>query len=446
MIHRLWMPILLCLTLACQSFGQSTDSLSLRDLVIRAIQENESIQVAQKQGDISALNYNLNKTQFQPQVNFSGSYFYYWDDVPNYVFRNPESTLFNGSGEDEAIPLGLENNLGLTLSFRQRVLDLNYFGNQDTRGVMNELQKFKEREAQEEVVLNLAEKYFRWMQLNKSTEAIAFNNHRLDQLLAITRIRIQEEMANAFDSLRLLKAMGDLNLEARRLDNSKQLLETTLLMEANLESGTLRQGNGLSLLKYANNDTLVSAKRGILESAKKVKDIQYRSHRPLAPTLDFFANLSLQSQSPTVNVIGDGFTNNISLLGLQLDIPLYNGAREKLNQQKVTLEKDILDLQIERLSRGESLLSQKHWQDIQYFREKITLESRWIESLDIKYQQEEVKWQQGVSSLNDLLIVNAEIVEAKQQLAELTYALRKAELDYLRAGGGLIPQLMNYEE
>ena len=137
-----------------------------------------------------------------------------------------------------------------------------------------------------------------------------------------------------------------------------------------------------------------------------------------SPNLAFFSN--------------EAFGNNISTLGLKLDIPIYHGAEKKKKLQELAIDRQMLDIQKEKLKEGfqfqySSSIKELEFKSDQYLQQKeiARLKKRYLEKANSQFEQ-------GILPIKELLEAQSALLEAQMKTTELLLGLKLAELDYFK--------------
>ena len=151
------------------------------------------------------------------------------------------------------------------------------------------------------------------------------------------------------------------------------------------------------------------------------------------PTLDFNVNLLWSSQSQDLGFFSNqAYGNNISTLGLKLDIPIYHGAEKKKKIQELEISKNMLDLQKEKLKEGFQLQYSNSKEELE-FKTARYLHQQEITRLKKKYLEKANRYfEQGILSIKELLEAQSGLLEAQMKQAEILFDEKKAELDYYK--------------
>jgi outer membrane protein TolC len=157
------------------------------------------------------------------------------------------------------------------------------------------------------------------------------------------------------------------------------------------------------------------------------------------PTLDFDVNLLWSSQSKDLSFFSSqAYGNNISTLGLKLDIPIYHGSEKRNKLQELEISKNILDLQKQKLKDGFQLQYSNSKDELE-FKTARFLHQQEITELKKRYLEKANRhFEQGLMSVKDLLEAHSGLLEAQMKLAEALFDEKKAELDYCKWSNQLV--------
>ncbi len=432
--------------------AQEVDALTLKDLVTSAIESNYDIALVSYESELSELK-GEDLSILLPQINFSSSYFNYVVDVPQYIFPADEGAVLSGGTTNGYYPvfLGLKHNMTADLSLRQRIFDVRFFGRDVGRTQLSDLANSQLDQKKEQIAADLANAYFQWKWTESNGSILAFNQERLQQLMAIIRRQITNQMATSFDSVRVSRELQGLAIQSQKLDASSQLLARRIRQLSKV--GATQQAQLVTPLETPlltpaeTSGGAISPQSQTLSHAMSLNDLQQRANRLSGvPTLDFFGHLYWQSQSPTINVFGDGYWNNLSSLGVQLSVPIYNGEKTNRETQRLKLEASMLELRQQQLDEGEALLLQKAQNDLEFARSSLLLERQWQEQLQTELTLQERRFQEGLIGINELLASRAELMTSEQQVNTYLLNVRQAEIEILQIKGQLVDSILANEE
>ncbi|MEM8940100.1 MAG: TolC family protein [Bacteroidota bacterium] len=440
-MNKIW--FLFFITLAAFSFAQDPEVVTLKALVRSKLLHSPVLENFSNQQQIERLKKQEEWTDLKPQIKLNSSYYYYFFDVPEYIFNEDQASIlsFQRSIDQLGVPVGTDFNFTASLQFSQRIFDTRLLGSKELFGKGADLQLLFMEEKKSEEIHKISKDYINYLSLSQKEKSIQFNKGRLDKLYAIVLKRIELGMAGDVDSARLAKAVKLLELDERKLANGKQMLKTSLIayseIDAKLPFDTTHLYSTFLPVENDNTEINKSDRKKLLEASIELYNYQSKHVSTLNPKLDFFGDLFWRSQSTNANIINDGFWNNASLLGLKLNFPIYSGGKSSLQRQQLFLRKEIAQNRLSQLTKGEKQMNEKLNEEISYAKKKYDLELEWQIALRKQLLIAKTEWEQGVSSIKDLLEAEEELLSSEKVAVQLLAEIRLKELEYLKTTGQL---------
>lgn len=389
----------------------------------------------------------LGRSIIYPEIKAFADYHWFWGDIPNYIFPPEEGSVFsnNQTGGFYPVPLGLSNNLLMGLRLKQRIYDHRMFIANEGNEVYSEIEMLQKKQNNEEIIYQTGIAYFELLQLKTNLAIIDFNLGRMAKFQSIISVRLKNEMADSLELRRILLEKEELKLKKDQLlagINSKTRYfkmivgldpESSIEIVPDHSDTTFIEG----LQTY--DQEALSTRQKLLEGKLKANNIKSQATKAdYYPTLNFEANLLWQFQSPDINMFSDNaFNNNISTLGLALDIPIVNGMQKKIKLEQIDIDNTITSLQKEKLIHAENLLLEQASSKLDQLIERYEQQQKMVDYTRDFMILMDKKYQQGISNIRDLLEANNEYIEEKSEMNNLFYQVKIAEVNYLKAVGNL---------
>ena len=428
------------------SQGISESSLNLRSVIQSAFKYNSDLKIIESELELGLIESKLEITSLKPQIHAYGKYHWYWADQPELIFPENEGAILSNGTSSGPYPLqiGLPQNLAVGMNVEQRIYDQRFFLSKRGNQIFNSVSQNKIKIGKEELAYEIARLHFEISELQSRKTTIEFNKKRLNKAIKILEIQVKNNMTPETD---LEKAI----LQLQKLDASEMRLENGLEQKSDyLRSLCGIEGNGVIAIETDISDTIpllliqgidsinLPPSYTLLENLKKSNELklEYQKANHL-PSLDFFADVRLVSQTEDFSFFQSGVVNNQSFLGLKLDIPIYSGDLYKKQKLKTGLQNDIYRLQQQKIESGQQL------QINRYKLELNSLHAEWLiqvklETIALKVlNQTESKFEKGIVNINELFSAEAEYVNAGKEKNELLLKIKLAEIDLLKASGHL---------
>jgi outer membrane protein len=420
---------------------KDTVSYNLNQLLIIAGENNKDLQLVRLELQKSNQQIALKKSAFLPKVDAFADYFWYWQNVPTFVFPENEGNVLSGGTSEGFYPVsvGLPNNFLAGVSLSQRLFDFSYLSMGKSREVFSAIEASKIKEKKEQVYYDVSVCYYEISQLAAKQDFIDFSIGRINRMIRILQIQLNNQMTDSLQLLEVELKNAELQLKKSELLSGLQTKTDYLKMLVGLPDSVVIDYGKLDYtavleFKPDSNKIESSAQMILLNQAKSMNDLsQKQVQAEYLPTLDFRLNLLWNSQSQDLGFFSNGaYGSNISTLGLKLNIPIYHGAEKKKKIQELEINNHMLDLQKQKLKDGVQLqysnsvkrLEIKTAQFIQ--QQKITqLKKRFFEKADQRFEQ-------GILPIRDLLEAQSAYMEAQMKTAEILFDVKLAELDYFK--------------
>ena len=432
-----------CQPFQCISAQNEPDTVSyhLKQLLQLAVQNNKDMQLVSLELQRARQQAAVQKSKYLPKVDAFADYYWLWGNVPLFIFPENEGSILSGGTSDGFYPVsvGLPNNLlaGVTLS--QRLFEFSFLSYGKGKEALNTIETEKIQENKEQLIYDVSACYYEISQLAAKEDFIDFNIGRINRMIEILQIQIKNQMADSLQLLDLELKNAELWMAKSELISGIQRKSDYLRILAGLPDSIViacAPMDDVPGLKWSSDsyDTEGSIQMKLLNQAQTINDLSQKLvQSEYLPTLDFKANLLWSSQSQDLGFFSSqAYGNNISTLGLKLDIPIYHGAEKKNKIQELEIGKHMLDLQKQKLKEGFQLQYSNSKKELEFktarflHQQEITqLKKRYLEKANRQFEQ-------GILSLKDLLDAQSGLLEAQVKLTEMSFDMKLAELDYLK--------------
>ncbi len=420
---------------------KDTVHYDLKQLLAIAEQNNRDMQLLRLELQKTRKQVDIKKSNFLPKVDAFADYYWQWGNVPLMIFPEKEGNVLSEGTSNGLYPVsvGLPNNLlaGVTLS--QRLFEFSFLGSGKGMEALNNIETDKIKEKKEQLIYDVAVCYYEIAQLASKEDFIDFNVDRINRMTEIVQIQIRNQMADSLQLMDLELKNDELVMTKKELISGIRRKSNYLKMLAGLPDSIEIAVNALNyepvleILPDSENYA-ESTQMKLLNQAQAMNRIsQKQVQSDYLPTLDFNVNLLWSSQSQDLGFFSSqAYGNNISTLGLKLDIPIYHGAEKKNKIQELEISKNILDLQKEKLKEGFQLQYSNSKEELE-FKTARYVHQQEITRLKKKYLDKANRYfEEGILSVKELLEAQSGLLESQMKQAELLFDEKKAELDYYR--------------
>ncbi len=411
--------------------------LSLEQCIDTALKFNRNIKSAALDGNIANEKHREAKSLLMPKLNGLADYRYYTDLpyqlMPAAAFGGPEGTY-------KEVQFGVPQSMNANLQFALPVYNPAALSAIKSTRIAVELSDIQKVKTDEDVVIEVSNAYYNAQILLNQLAFLDSNIVNTNRLVQTTSLIYQQQLAKGTDVDRL-------KLQSAQITTQRSTVWS-------------QYRQVLNVLKFLMGKPVTDSLEVSLENEANV--ISGFQSRPIPDLLlidkklEFgYAELSglKNSRLPSLNAYGVYGTNGfgttgsnsffnfhpIGYAGAQLTVPLFNGM---ITHHKIAAKK----VEIEKINIQKELLTEKNELDLinakmQYAIAKstiVTVNSQ-VELAQKIYMNTVLQNQQGLASITDLLLADNSLRDAQQNYIVALVNLRKAELEYKRVTGNLIP-------
>ncbi|GAA4294893.1 TolC family protein [Nibribacter koreensis] len=430
------------------SFAQTPTPLQGQVLTLQqaiALATNNNISIQSAQLDEESAEYKIRETKGSglPQISGVGQLSVY-PSIPTQLIPN----VFQGKPE-ELIPVqfGTKYNANGGLELSQLIFSKSYFVGLEAAATTRDLYRLRTQMTQEDVIYNVSSAYLRALQTKEQFNTIAANYNRLVQLEKILQLQYKNDFAKKVDVNRI-------TVNKTNLENQRQTLESAYQQQKNALSFFM--GVPLGQDFELSDSTALPATLAIstpnvqeilgqrvdyqlLQTQKKLYGLNVENIKGRRfPTLAGFGQYTYQAQRREFNFFDTSQPwFNTFVLGVRLNIPIFDGFQRKYQIRQAQIEEQKADLSIRNLSLNTELGLANTVKQIQSSELAIESSERNVRMAQEVYNTTNSLYKEGLSPLTDLLEAEVTLREAQTNLNNERLRFKIAQLDHLRARGEL---------
>lgn len=336
-------------------------------------------------------------------------------------------------------------NAGVTLS--QLIFNGSYFVGLKAAATYRELAQKNIAKSKVDIVEAVTKAYYSVQVAEQRANVLDLNLSRLDSLLRETRILNENGFVERIDVNRLEVQLNNLRTEKQKVQNLIELSYSLLKYQMGMpldESIRLKES-----IENTDVEQLRATTLGSLDYTKRIEYSLLATQRTLAELdirnirsgyLPTVAGVLTYGHNNGRNNLGDLFSSrwfNNSLLGINIQIPIFDGFTKKyqLQQAKITLDKvgvgrQILEQSIDLQARQATIMIQNAFQTLETEKRNLALAEEVVRVSRIKYKE-------GVGSNIEVISAESSLKEAQTNYFAALYDLMIAKVDLSKARGEL---------
>ena len=409
--------------------AQDIAQLTLNESILYAIENNVTTKNARLETLISKATVKETTALGLPQIN--GSFNLDYNPKIPVVFLPNQPPFGDPTNPADVIParFGVSYSSGLGVNVTQMIFDGSFFVGLRAAKTLTQLTDFDLVKAENDVIENVKKAYFGVLVNQERIRLSESNLARIDSLLKETKAlyeagfsekidvsRIQVQRNNTYTQLERSRTAWEISKEILKIQMGMPLTVDILITETLQE---LNPREDLNQLLVEEGERRIELDQLSTQIELQQYDLKYNTSQYM-PTIDFIGNARRSGAGNEINTVYDSQNwFGSSLLGLSMNIPIFDGLSKSARIQKNRYT-------INQLENQRFYLNDNFRNEI--FTSKANLKND-LNILDVQrenlelaqevYNIARIKYQEGVGS-------NLEVVEADGALIE-------AEINYLSA-------------
>ncbi|MDD3968915.1 MAG: TolC family protein [Proteiniphilum sp.] len=441
MTPRMFLVTLLLLVANLQLLGQEKQvTLSLKETCRLGIEQNTDL--LKSSLELQKKDYRLQekKSRLYPQLEGYSNFGYNYA-IPKLVIPGE---IFGQTGP-MAVEIGTRFDWRSGLRATQLLFNQSYHTSLQLAGSMESMESLNHQQKKEELIFQLSQLYHLCQTTRRQIEQLEAAMDNMEQLLGIAKLQYEQGIIRKVDHARVLVNQNNLQTEAdqllqlhtEQLNMLKYLIglpvETALFLSDSLSFSPTPQIQTVTDLSQRTELRLLEKKMEMTRLTQKM------NRQSRLPTLTGFGEFYFQGQRNRFDYFrgGDDTFYKVGVVGITLQIPLFDGFERKAKSKQ-------FDLELEQLKNSREQLIDYYSKEIA---DAVTLyESsyrailRQGENIRVAEKTYEVSLQgyrQQMVPLSDLLLSENSLTEARLSYYHALLQLKNAELGMMKARGEL---------
>lgn len=443
MIKKLVLILVLALTFFFKISAQEEKSMNLEQLLEFAKQNNYQIIDANIKKLKSEAKLKEVRGNGLPQINSEIDYKHY-ESLPVSILDG--SSL--GMDNDIVMNVGRPDNMNASIQFSQLLFSLEYINGVKLAKKAIDINQLNKQQVDEEITQLLLKEYYNLIAIYKNLEIINSTLTSLSQMKNKINSLVNSGLALKTDLDKI--AVNYSNMEANKAqiqsaikvqtNNLKYIIGMEAGMELtidttgfhNLFQTPLKTINNQEDLDYTKLTEIQLLDKSLDLYNLKIKSEQAKKY----PNLALYGSFMYQASRYEFNFTDPSLDwYDVQLIGVKATIPIFSGfsKNSKIKQAKFDYsltenkkQKAISGLQVQYMNAVMQYNTSISNCNIQYKNIEVARDVR---------QQEEAKYNEGMSTLTDVLIAEKDLRNAEINYAKNVIVTKQAEVDLLKAKG-----------
>lgn len=433
------------LALASSGYAQTQSPadniLTLQEALNYAASHN--ISISKSQLDEQGAEYKIKETKGSgfPQLSATGQ-FSVFPSIPTQLLPGE---IINQPGTLIPVKFGSKYSANGGLELTQLIFSKSYFVGLEAAATTRDLYRLRTQMSKEDVLYNVSSAYLQALQTKEQFNTIEANFNRLVQLEKILTLQYDNDFAKKVDVNRI--TVNRTNLENQRqtlaaaYEQQKNALKffMGMPMEQDFEIADETTLSPTALSLSVNTEEILAQRSDYqsLLTQRKLYGLNVENIKGGAyPSLAGFGQYSYNAQRKEFNFFDTGETwFNTFVLGLKLNIPIFDGFQRKNQIRQAQLEVQKTELDMQNLSLSTQMSLDNALMQMSTSQLAIQNQERNVQLALEVYNTTNSLYKEGLAPLTDLLDAEVAQREAQTNLNNERLKYKIAQLDYLRARG-----------
>jgi outer membrane protein TolC len=415
--------------------------LTLKESIQYALSNNQEVKKAAYDEQISDQQIRETKSVGLPQLSIVGGLDYF-PALPTQILPGE---LAGQPGSDIPVQFGKDYNAKGNVQLTQLLFNKSYFVGLQAAKTAQDLYRLRSQMVQEDLIYNIGTAYLMALQTKEQFNTIDANLERLTQLEKIMQLQYENDLVKKVDVNRIRVSRVNLDNQMQSLSTAYEQQKNTLkfFMGMPLEQDIDLQDATIMLESVDPATVDISAAASsktqfrLLNTQKHLTSLQEKNiNSGYYPSLSAYGQYGYQTQRNEL------FDSNIpwfksSVVGLQLNIPIFDGFKKDAQAKQAQLEIKKLEADMELFTTNTAVTLTNAMSQLQNSQDAIKAQEGNVTLAQEVYDTTNELYKEGLSPLTDLLEAEVSVREAKTNLNNEVLKFKIAQLNYLQATGEL---------
>jgi outer membrane protein TolC len=397
--------------------------------------------------DVQEANYQKQEANagILPQINGSGSL----DNnvilgkvmLPGEIIGQPGTTL--------AAEMGTKYALDFTAKVEQVIFAPTLFAGIKIAKNNVELQRLRSTMTKEDIIFDVSYAYYDILNSMQELENIHYMLTKQDSLYLLMKQRVEENITREVDLNRVKVNLTNLKLRGENIKNTiaqqKRYLQILIGMpiEESIELDNSEIEQILSPIIQTKLPSTGKIELAILNKQKDILDLEIQQIKAgYLPSLSAIASGGYQFQAENLRLAKEPWFNSV-LVGVRLSVPIYDGFTKRSQVRIKQMQQQRLNTDIQETNQNIEANYQNALSQLKVTYVSVRAQQENLQLAEKVYEQTVMLYQEGLSSVTDLLETETSLREAKIAYTAEIVRYKKTEVDLLKANGTLDNLLNN---
>lgn len=430
--------ILSLITLAFAANAQEVKELSLKEAVSYALENKAEAVKARLEIKNSELKIDEVRASALPQINANGGLTY------NAILQQ---TALDFGGQTQIITMGRPWQSTASVSLNQQLFNLAVFTGLKAAKSTREFYQINADLTDEQVIEKVANSYYEVYKTKSQLKTIDKTVSNTARVRDVIENLFKNGLAKKIDLDRINVTLNNIQSSRIQLVNALQLQENALkyLIGMDINTNIALPENTFEVTAHAlTTEGSFADKRTEIKLLEKQTELLELNKKAInaegLPSLSLTANygyLGIGEEFPWFQSYPGAYWSDYSAIGLNLNIPIFNGGSVRSRTKQAQIKLDILEadkkdtrLALDLAYKNAATQINNSIITVNSQKENVTLAKDVLANVENNYKN-------GLSSLTDLLDAETSYADAQNNLTNALLDYKLAEIQLIKAKGEL---------
>ncbi|MBK7409292.1 MAG: TolC family protein [Saprospirales bacterium] len=417
--------------------AQEPSSFSLQEAIQYAYENNLNLKNAQIKVADAHEQVIERRAVGIPQLRGSLGYNYFID-IPTQIIPD----FFNPGGGEIAVQFGTKHSLAAGLDLSVMAFDASYLVGLKAARMYKDYAAQELTTTQQEIKYQVINAYLPPLLVAENLEILDKNIDNLSKLLQETQALYREGFVEQLDVDRLELSLANLKTQRESLSRQKEVALNALKFALGYPMDQeIEVSEDLTALSpaVAENDLTgninysIRPEYALVSKGELLNELNVQLNKSgYIPTLDLFGSYK---QSLYANKLSEGQWFPTTIVGAQLNVPIFDGLGKKAKVQRSRLDLEIVRNQKLDLERAINLEVQNARTTYLNAQDRLDSQKRNLELAERIFQTTQIKYREGVGSSIEVTQAEQSLYQTQQLYIQSLYDLVSARMSLDKALG-----------
>ena len=433
--------ILLCSFIGTSVYGQQGSVFTLQDAVVYDVAHQVNIQKSKLELDKNEQKFNEALALYLPQVRASGGVNNNLKLATNII----PGAVFGQPGQDVAVKFGTKYTVNGFIDASQVIYDQSLLTGLSANKEVQTISQLSVNKSEEQVIFDVAIAYYNVQLIGLQKEIVHANVKKLDSLLKITKVQLDNGFAKQldYDKLKVNRTNLETELSNIELNYQQQLVYLKYVMAYPLEEA-IQLSTSVDQEKVASSiatkmEVTNNLDFQILMAQRRLTNINIAQLKAsYLPSFSLGFRYGYQAQRNQLDFLSSATTwYPNSVLSINMNVPIFDGLSKHAKIQQLSIQQKQSALDEEQLKNTLKFQVKNMETKLQVSLGALETQRNNLQLAEEIYQTTMLQYQTGVISTAELLNAETSLKEAQTNYLRSVAQIRMAELDALKAAGNI---------